>query len=233
MTVFDEARLKRGRDVARTIVRRLRSSDFLHAAYPHLFEGKGVAEGSFHSYMLSALLLLGDRLGYSAVVDSPIFDRLDNLLLGEGSKRPDSIWFERGTETVRVLIEFERYTASSLSPKVRNLILMANACAENIDLLVLMYWTLQVRKPMELRTACRVAERGFRSKGCQFGPASCPILLLETIVRPGAERLTVESFVAKQFIFGGENKHYVAEGLNMPSAQDQMEYTSRSRAASS
>ena len=138
MNALDETRLQWGRDIAQTIMEGLRSPDILPAAYPALFEG-GVAEGSFHSYMLSALLLLGDQLGYSAVFDSPIFDSLDNLLLGEGAKRPDSIWFERETETVRVLTEFERYTAKSLEPKARNLLLMANACAEDVYLLVLMY----------------------------------------------------------------------------------------------
>jgi len=180
-----------------------------------LFEG-GVAEGSFHSYVLSALLLLGDRLGYSAVCDSPIFDRLDNLLLGEGSKRPDSVWFDRGTETVRVLIEFERYTANSLESKARNLLLMANACADDVNLLVLMYWTAGVRDSADLQAACRVAKRGFSSKGVRIRPAPCPMLLLETIVKRHGDRLTVDGFVAKRFVFGGENKGYVVEDLNSP-----------------
>jgi len=213
MNALDETRLQRGREIAQTIVQGLRSPDILPATYPALFEG-GVTEGSFHSYMLSALLLLGSQLEYSAVCDSPIFDRLDNLLLGEGSKRPDSIWFERGTETVRVLIEFERYTANSLEPKARNLLLMSNACAEDVNLLVLMYWTVQVRDAAELRAACELSKRGFRSKGSRFGPAPCPMLLLETIVKRSAERLTVDSFVARQFVFSGENKHYIVENLN-------------------
>lgn len=215
MKVLDEARLQRGWEVARTIVQGFRSSDILPAAYPALFEG-GVAEGSFHAYMVSALLLLGDRLGYSAVFDSPIFDKLDNLLLGEGGKRPDSIWFERGTETVRVLIEFERYTSNSLEPKARNLLLMANACTRDVDLLVLTYWTVEVRGLAELRGAYELARRGFSSKGSQFGPGPCPMLLLETIAKRHGERLTISSFVAKQFVFGGENKDYVVEDLNLP-----------------
>lgn len=215
MKALDEIRLQRGREVARTIIQKLRSPDILPTAYPALFEG-GVTEGSFHSYMLSALLLLGDRLGYSAVCDSPIFDRLDNLLLGEGSKRPDSIWFERGAETARVLIEFERYTANSLKPKARNLLLMANACAEDVNLLVLMYWTVQVRALAELRAAYELSKRGVRSKGSKFGPGPCPMLLLETIAKRRGERLTISSFVAKQFVFGAEDKRYVVEDLNSP-----------------
>ena len=163
MNALDETRLQQGGKIAQTIMQCLRSPDILLATYPALFEG-GVAEGSFHSYMLSALLLLGDRLGYSAVCDSPIFDRLDNLLLGEGSKRPDSVWFDRGTEIVRVLVEFERYTANSLQPKARNLLIMANACAKDLNLLVLMYWTLGARALAELRAAYDLFKRGFISK---------------------------------------------------------------------
>jgi len=213
MKALDEVRLQRGWKVAQTIVQGLRSSDILPAVYPALFEG-GVTEGSFHSYMLSALLLLGDRLGYSPVFDSPIFHRLDNLLLGEGAKRPDSMCFERGTETVRVLIEFERYTTNALDPKARNLLLMANACAEDVDLLVLMYWTVEVRGLAELRAAYDLARRGFGSRGSQFGSGPCPMLLLETIAKRRRGRLTISSFVAKQFVFGGEDKTYVVEDLN-------------------
>jgi len=219
MNALDETRLQWGRDIAQTIMAGLRSPDILPATYPTLFEG-GVTVGSLHSYVLSALLLLGSQLEYSAVCDSPIFDRLDNLLLGESSKRPDSVWFERGTETVRVLIEFERYTANSLRPKARNLLLMSNACAEDVNLLVLMYWTVQVRDAAQVSGACELSKRGFRSKGSRFGPAPCPLLLLETIVERRGERLTISSFVAKQFVFGGENKSYVVGDLNEPNREN-------------
>jgi len=218
MKTLDKAGLRRGCEVARTIIQGLRSPDILPPLYPALFEA-GVVEGSFHSYMLSALLVLGDQLGYSAVLDSPVFDRLDNLLLSEGSKRPDSTWFERGTETMRVLIEFERYTAHSLEAKVRNLLLMANACAEDVSLLVLMYWTAQVRALAELRAASELSKKGFRSKGSQFAPGPCPMLFVETIAQWHGERLAIASFVAKQFVFGGENKGYIVQDLNSRSSR--------------
>ena len=220
MKALDTTPLRRGWEVARTVLQGLRSPGLVPAAYPALHEG-GVAEGSFHSYMLSALLLLGHRLGYSAVLDSPVFDRLDNLLLSEGSKRPDSVWFERGTETVRVLIEFEKYTANSLESKARNLVLTANACAEDVTLVVLMYWTTQVRSWGDLRRAAELARKGFRSKGSYFSPAACPMLIVETIVERHGERLTVSSFVAKDFVIGGENKDYVVEDLNSRSSRGQ------------
>lgn len=213
MREWDSAQLERGWQVAQSIVQSLRSPGILPTIYPALF-ARGVAEGSLHSYMLSALLLLGDRLGYSAVVDSPVFDRLDNLLLGEGSKRPDSVWFDRGTETTQVLIEFERYTTSSLEQKARNLLIMANACVDDITLLVLMYWTLEVRSQSDLQAACGLAERGFRARGSRFGRAPCPMMLLETIVKRRGECLSIDSFVVRQFVFGGESKRYIAENLN-------------------
>ena len=110
---------EQGVEIARSIIEQLRSPEFIPIVYPELF-GKGIEGGSFHPYMVSALLLLGDRLGFSPICDSPIFDRLITLLTGEGNKRPDSVWFERGTSIVRVLIEFERFTSTSLEHKAQN-----------------------------------------------------------------------------------------------------------------
>jgi hypothetical protein len=149
------------------------------------------------------------------VCDSPIFDRLDNLLLAEGSKRPDSVWFERGTETVRALIEFERFTTNSLETKVRNLLLMANSCTEDIELLVLMYWTAVVRDRSDLQRAVQLAQRGFRSNSIRIDPAPCPILFLETLTRRcREERLAVARFIVRQFVYGRENKSYIVDELN-------------------
>ena len=213
MRSFDEIRFNRGREVASKLLVGLRSNDILPKIYPAIFK-YGVAEGSFHSYMLSALLLLGDRLGYSSVCDSPIFDRIDNILLGEGSKRPDSVWFDRGTENVRILIEFERFTSVAIKLKARNLLIMANACTDDLDLLVLMYWTVVVRSFKDLHDAFDLSSKGPSGIGSYIGPASCPIMMLETNTKRVGENICIESFIAKLFIFGGENKGYVVENFN-------------------
>jgi hypothetical protein len=213
MSGTEDLRLRRGWEIARGLVSSLRSSETIRETYPALLGG-GVLEGALHSYMLSALLLLGDRMGYSAVCDSPVFDKMDNLLLGEGSKRPDSVWLERGTETVRVLIEFERYTTNSLAAKTRNLLMMANSCIEDIELLVLMYWTLGVRDGSDLHAAYGLARRGFSSNDFRVAPASCPLMVLETLTRRIGDRRTLDGFIVRQFVYGGEDKQYIVNELN-------------------
>ncbi len=73
-----------GAHLAQQLVRAMRVPSFLPTIYPAMFN-HGVDEGTLHAYMLSALVLVGDRLGFSPVSDSPIFDRLDKLLMGEGA----------------------------------------------------------------------------------------------------------------------------------------------------
>ena len=115
---------------------------------------------------------------------------------------------------MRALIEFERYTTNSLERKARNLLLMANSCTEDIELLVLMYWTAVVRDQSELQTAAQLTQRGFRSNGIRIGPAPCPFLFLETLTWRCGEQLTVADFIARQFVFSGEDKPYIVNELN-------------------
>jgi hypothetical protein len=213
---MNEMRLERGRKMAYALIQGLRDPEILPKSYPVLFKG-GVSSSALHPYALSGLLLLGDRLGYSAVIDSPIFERLDPILIGGGPKRPDSIWFERGGETIRMLIEFEQGRADSLEHKARNLLLASRACDLGLDLLVLIYWILDNQSRPDLTPACEVFKRGFRSEGSRFGPNACPVLVLETIAaRQPRDRVSLGGFVAMRFISGGEDKPYVIESLNTP-----------------
>jgi hypothetical protein len=72
------AALRSGSELAQRLTGALRDSTFLPAIYPSVFVG-GIDDGSLHAYMLSALVLVGDRLGYTPVCDAPIFDRLVDL----------------------------------------------------------------------------------------------------------------------------------------------------------
>jgi hypothetical protein len=201
-----------GEDTARKLVRSLRAPDILPQVYPSLF--RGLAEGSLHSYMLSALIVLGDRLGYSAVCDSPVFDHLDNVLLGEGNKRPDSIWFERGTDKIRVLVEYERFANHALEKKARNLMFMANSYKDEIELLVLIYWTPMLRPDLDLISASDIFKNGFTYDSSRFGPISCPSIIIETKVTKANSIFAVEGFIVRRFIFEGENKSQIVNNLN-------------------
>ncbi len=214
MNNLDVNQLEKGRNAAEKILEGLRSPLILPVAYPMLFN-IGIAEGTLHSYMLSGLVLLGDRLGYSAVCDSPIFDALDNLLLGEGNKRPDCVWFERISGKIKVLIEFERYKPGAIEAKVKNLLIMSKPHLQDLGMILLIYWSEHVRTEADLGNALELARRGFRASGSQYGPPTCPFLILETIVKQRDTQVTIESFAARYFLAKGENKDHIVDILNI------------------
>lgn len=205
-----------GLDLARRLMAQLRDPGFLPTIFPDLFS-TGIDQGSVHAYVLSALVLVGDRLGFTPVCDSPIFDRLDNLLTGEGPKRPDAVWYARGTQTVRCLVEFERFTRQALVPKARNLLIMGKEQRDDLQLAVLNYWTYASAPELELQMSRNVFERGFTHRqGIAFPRLSCPALIMETLVvdRDGLTRIV--GFEPRQFIALGESKPYAVESLTDP-----------------
>lgn len=210
---MDGDRLKSGWEIARKLIIGLRSRELLPAIYPALF-CYGLPSNVLHSNMLSALVLLGDRLGYSPVADSPVFDYLDNLLIGEGNKRPDSIWFDRGTDKVRALIEFERYKPGAIEDKTRNLMIMNKSVYQDLQLLLLIYWTEAVQPTSVVRTSFEYAKTGFKINGNHFKPPLCPFLLLEAMVKRGKPGLFISDFTARCFVYGKEDKEYIVDDLN-------------------
>lgn len=200
--------------LAQKIVAAMRDHSFLSAIYPALFT-EGIDEGSLHAYMLSALVLVGDRLGFSPVSDAPVFDRLDKLLMGEGAKRPDAVWFERGRQTIRCLIEFERYTPRSLAPKARNLLIMGKELQPAPQLVVLNYWTYTSLSASALSEVLSAFAHGFQhASGMTFPPLGCPALALETLVVSSGERTSVTATVPRLFVSGREDKPYIVQRLN-------------------
>lgn len=207
------AALRAGCDLAQRLMGALRDPTFLPAIYPSMFMA-GVDDGSLHAYMLSALVLVGDRLGYTPVCDAPIFGRLDKLLTGDGAKRPDAVWFRRGTSDVMCLIEFERYSGRSLVPKAQNLLVMGKELQPSPKLVVLNYWTYASCSDSDLRAAADVFAHGFQhTSGITFRPLECPSLILETLVNGDAGRAVVVATQPRAFVAAGENKPYMIEQL--------------------
>lgn len=205
--------LRAGSDLAQRLIRVFREPTFLPAIYPSMFM-TGVDDGSLHAYMLSALVLVGDRLGYTPVCDAPIFDRLDKVLTGEGAKRPDAVWFRRGTSDVECLIEFERYSGRSLVPKAQNLLMMGKELQPSPELVVLNYWTYASCSDSDLRAAADAFTHGFQhTSGMTFRPLDCPSLILETLANCNAGRAVVVNTRPRSFIAAGENKRYIVEQL--------------------
>lgn len=214
MTVgAQEAAREQGIRLAQRLVATLRDKDLLPQIYPALFQD-GIDEGSLHAYMLSALVLVGDRLGFTPVADSPIFDRLDKLLTGEGAKRPDAVWFDRSTQQVQCLVEYERYTARSLAPKARNLLIMGKELHPAPQLAVLDYWTYTSVPSAALQEVRAIFSAGFtHPAGISFPPLACPVLVLETVVAESDGRPWVHTVQPRLFISRGEDKPYIVQEL--------------------
>lgn len=204
-----------GMRLAGDILAALRDPAFLPRVYPDLFDA-GIEEGSLHAYMLSALVLVGDRLGFSPVSDAPVFDYLDKLLTGEGAKRPDAIWFTRGTRKIECLVEFERYTSHSLAPKARNLLIMGKEIQPPPQLVVLNYWAYSSPSASDLHESQRVFGQGFTHASGQTFPAlSSPALALETRVASYDGRVRIQGFAPRLFVADGEDKPYVLQRPGM------------------
>jgi hypothetical protein len=213
MNSIDSTHSDMGREIAKTIITGIRSPNILKEIYPTLFN-TGVPDGALHAYVLSSLVLLGDQLGFSAVCDSPVFDTLDNLLLGEGSKRPDSVWFERGSDQPKILFEFERFKPGALEIKIKNLLIMSKSYIQELDSMFLIFWSEGILPITVLSPAIELSKKGFRASGCQYGPSTCPIVFIETVVRKNSKGLIIENFIVRQYIFGRENKAYIVDELN-------------------
>ena len=191
----------------------MRDQTFLPAIYPALF-AHGVDEGSLHAWMLSALVLVGDRMGFTPVADSPVFDRLDKLLLGEGAKRPDAVWYARGRQDICCLIEFERYTTHALAPKAKNLLIMGKELPHPPQLAVLNYWTYNSLPAAALQDVQTVFACGFHHpSSVMFPPLSCPAFVLETLVVRQRHFTSVQHMAPRLFISEGEDKPYLVKQL--------------------
>lgn len=200
--------------LAEKLMRTLRDAEFLNEIYPHMFSS-GVDEGSLHAYMLSALVLVGDRLEFAPVSDAPVSDRLDKMLIGEGAKRPDAIWFTRGRQEIECLVEFERYTSRSLLPKARNLLIMGKELQPSPHLVILIYWTYTPIPTSALQPTQAVFAEGFsHPSGIRFHCFACPSLVIETLVDDQNGRVRIRQFTPRLYVQNGENKPYIIKRLN-------------------
>lgn len=209
-------RLQTGIELARNLVTALRDPTFLPPIYPRLYRA-GVPEGSLHATMLSALVLVGNRLGLTPICDAPVFDDLDLALTAEASKRPDAAWLDRNTHGIRCLIEFERYTPRSLAPKARNLLVMGKAAEHSLDLTVLAYWSYEHVPPQELASASSTLAQGFtHTSGASFKRLDCPALVIEMQVMSTAEsKVVVGQILPRTVVAAGEEKPYLVADLTM------------------
>jgi len=135
-----------------TLMYEFNSMSLLKEKYPMLIRD-GVDEGALHFYIVSYLAILGDRIGYSAVVDTPIFDKsLGIITERDYGKRPDSLWLDKDG-IKRVIFEFERYvTENKLEEK-----------AKKLQLIGFIYWTFFDKEQPKIDKIKNIFINGFRS----------------------------------------------------------------------
>ena len=97
---------------------------------------------SIHSLGLSYLVHAGKELGFCAATEMPA-PRKGHFEHITADVRSDSVWFDRDTEKVVLLVEFERFAGKQkdLSPKVENLLLAQHRWRNPEAILLMAYWT--------------------------------------------------------------------------------------------
>jgi len=169
--------LKTGLEISKKLIEELKKDGLLGAKYPPLW--KGVKRGDFHSYLLSFLVLLGDRLGFMSLSDVPTSDEDTAKIVGEKyEKRPDAIWINRKTFQTEVIIECE---GTNYIEKTKNLILFSDYCKnskQKLKLICLICWNLKNKIKIPFRKVKEIFLRGFHKKKFFFKPPGVPILII-------------------------------------------------------
>ena len=207
-------KLQVGIELARGLMTALRDPAFLPGVYPSLFN-EGIREGALHATMLSALVLVGARLGFTPICDAPVFDELHLALTGDASKRPDAVWLDRDERRIRGLIEFERYSLQSLAPKAKNLLLMGAAAGPQLDLAVLAYWVYGQVTHRALEDAAATFAHGFvHASGATFRRLDCLSLIVEfRVTATTSNRVALGDIEPRMAVAAGEDKPYLLADL--------------------
>ena len=129
--------------IARTILQNLADLERARRILP-IWTDWGVEDSgvSIHSLGLSYLAHAGKELGFCAVTEMPA-PRKGHFKHITADVRSDSAWFDRTTQRVELLAEFERFDGKQkdLSPKVENLLLAQHRWKNPEAILLMAYWT--------------------------------------------------------------------------------------------
>lgn len=97
---------------------------------------------SIHSMGLSYLAHAGQELGFCTVTEIPA-PRRGHFQYITADVRSDGAWFDRETQRVELLAEFERFAGKprDLASKVENLLLAQHRWKNPQSILLMSYWT--------------------------------------------------------------------------------------------
>ena len=147
---------------------------------------------SIHSLGLSYLAHAGKELGFCAATEMPA-PRKGHFKHITADVRSDSTWFDRTSQMVELLAEFERFQGKQkeLSPKVENLLLAQHRWKNPEAILLMAYWTEGFVALPDHASLRNIISRGYETKlreEVAGGSGSC-LCFLQFIMQRGKDNL--------------------------------------------
>ena len=147
---------------------------------------------SIHSLGLSYLAHAGNKLGFCAVTEIPA-PRKGHFKHITADVRSDSAWFNRTTQKVELLAEFERFNGKQkdLSPKVENLLLAQHRWNNPEAILLMAYWTEGLISLTDHAFLRNIISRGYETQlkeEVAGGNGAC-LFFLQFIMQRGKDKL--------------------------------------------
>lgn len=145
-----------------------------------------------HSLGCTFLTASGHSLGFASVseVPAPRDGPLGNLV---EDVRSDSVWFDRKTQRIALVAEFERYCGKQkdLSPKVESLLLALQRWNSPAPTLLLAYWTIGLVTVPDHDKLRSIVRGGFRATGGLWVPGNhtAQVLFYQFVVRSDQDGL--------------------------------------------
>lgn len=145
-----------------------------------------------HSLGCTFLSAAGRDLGFASVSEAPA-PRQGSLVQVEEDVRSDSVWFDRNTQRVVLIAEFERYAGKQkdLSPKVETLLLAHHRWGCENGTLLLAYWTVGLVSLPDHDNLRGIVTGGFSAMGGVRVPGNpqAKLIFYQFVVRAGRDGL--------------------------------------------
>lgn len=154
-----------------------------------------------HSLGCTFLTAVGRDLGFASISEVPA-PREGPLAHVEEDVRSDSVWWDRATQRVVLVAEFERYAGKQkdLSPKVETLLLAHQRWGCEDATLLLAYWSVGLVNVPDHDGLRSIVRGGFSATGGVRVPGSrrAKLTFYQFVVRPGQDgRLRLENILRR------------------------------------
>jgi len=147
---------------------------------------------SIHSLGLSYLAHAGNHLGFCTTTEMPA-PRRGRFKHITADVRSDSAWFDRTSQGVKLLAEFERFEGKQkdLSPKIENLLLAQHRWENPEAILLMAYWTDGLVDLPDHSSLRKIVSQGYETplrEEVAGGNGSC-LCFLQFVMQSGKDNL--------------------------------------------